>query len=67
VVDVPDDDLAKDDIKLYTTEQVAELCEVTTETIRNWINDGLLKAVKLNNVFRVKRVDLIEFLNSRYV
>ena len=54
------------EVTLYRTEKVAELCEVTTETVRNWIKDGKLKAVKLESTWRVKRKDLIAFLNERY-
>lgn len=54
------------DVTLYRSEQVAELCQVTTETVRNWIQDGKLKAVKLGKTWRVKRGDLLEFLNERY-
>lgn len=55
-----------DDLKLYTTIQVAELCEVTTETIRNWIDNGDLPALKINNAWRIRKVDLREFLQKRY-
>lgn len=54
------------EVTLYKTEQIAELCQVTTETVRNWINEGKLRAIKLETTWRVKRSDLLEFLNERY-
>lgn len=55
------------DVKTYTTEQVAEFCQVTTETVRRWLNEGKLKGVKLDNAWRIIRRDLIQFLNERYM
>lgn len=54
------------EVTLYTTQQVAELCAVTPETIRNWLNEHKLKGIRLDNVWRIKRSDLLEFLNERY-
>ena len=54
------------EVTLYRTEEVAELCQVTTETVRNWIKDKKLKAILLGQTWRIKRGDLIEFLNERY-
>lgn len=59
---IPDDD---PELKLYTVAQVAELFEVTAQSVRNWIINGDLKALRLNNQFRIKRKDLLTFLNER--
>lgn len=62
-----DTDLAPDDpLQTYTTEQVARMCEVTTETVRAWLTKGELKGVRLNGYWRVMRKDLQEFLEARY-
>ena len=54
------------EVTLYTTDQVAELCQVTAYTVRNWLKDGDLRGVKLENQWRIKRSDLLQFLNERY-
>lgn len=54
------------EVRLYTTNQVAELCAVTPETVRNWIERGEIKAIRLNNQWRIRRPDLLTFLNSKY-
>lgn len=54
------------EVKLYTTGDVAILCAVTPETVRNWINEGDLPAVRINNFWRVKHTDLKAFLDARH-
>lgn len=59
-----------DDVKLFTTAQVAELCEVTEETIRRWIKEGGLAAIRMpggsQGRLRVRKKDLMKFLDERY-
>lgn len=59
-----------DDVKLFTTTQVAEFCEVTEETIRRWIKDKHLPAIRMpggaNGKLRVRKDDLRKFLDERY-
>ena len=43
---------------LLTVTQVAEEFQVTTQTIRNWIDGGALPAAKIGRAFRVKREDV---------
>jgi excisionase family DNA binding protein len=45
-----------------TVNQVAEEFQVTTQTIRNWIDGGALPAVKIGRSFRVKREDVDQML-----
>lgn len=54
------------EVTCYTPTQVAELCQVTSETVRKWLNEGTLRGVKLDSFWRIKRVDLLTFLNERY-
>ncbi len=56
----------KNDLQLYTVKQVAELCVVTQNTVRIWINDGRMTALKLPAGWRVKRADLVAFLKVYY-
>jgi excisionase family DNA binding protein len=44
--------------QLLTVPQVAEEFQVTTQTIRNWIDAGVLPAVRVGRAFRVKREDV---------
>ncbi|HEV2980809.1 MAG TPA: helix-turn-helix domain-containing protein [Solirubrobacteraceae bacterium] len=44
--------------KLLTVTEVADEFQVTTQTIRNWIDSGVLPAAKIGRAFRVKREDV---------
>lgn len=51
----------------FTASQVGELCQVTVETVRSWLNHGKLKGIQLDGGYwRIRKTDLIEFLNERY-
>lgn len=43
---------------LLTVTQVAEEFQVTTQTVRNWIDGGALPAAKIGRAFRVRREDV---------
>jgi excisionase family DNA binding protein len=47
---------------LLTVTEVAEEFQVTTQTIRNWIDGGALPAAKIGRAFRVRREDVDELL-----
>ena len=52
---------------LLTTSEVAEELQVHPETVRVWMRDGLLKAIKLpgrRGFLRVRRADLDAFLEN---
>ncbi len=51
--------------KMFTVAQVAEKLQVGEQTVRRWIRDGELGAVKLERAFRVTETDLEEFIQSR--
>ncbi len=44
--------------QILTVAQVAEELQVTTQTIRNWIDAGALPAAKIGRGFRIRREDL---------
>lgn len=52
--------------QLYTTGSISQMFEVSTETVRNWIKDKKLEAVKVGNSWRVPKSALIEFVNNRH-
>jgi excisionase family DNA binding protein len=43
---------------LYSVEQVAELLGLHVRTVRNYVRDGRLKAVKIGKQYRIARADL---------
>ena len=44
--------------QLLTVPQVAEQFQVTAQTIRNWIDAGVLPAVRVGRAFRVRGEDV---------
>jgi excisionase family DNA binding protein len=48
-----------------TIQDVAELLKVSKVTVRAWIKNGELRAVKLERGFRIARVDLERFVEAR--
>ena len=44
--------------QLLTVTQVADEFQVTSQTIRNWIEGGALPAAKIGRAYRVKRGDV---------
>ena len=44
--------------QLLTVPQVAEEFQVTAQTIRNWIDQGVLPAVRVGRAFRVRSEDV---------
>lgn len=49
----------------YTTEEVADMLKVNTESVRRWVRDGKLRAVKLSGKFiRISQEDLNSFVEA---
>lgn len=48
--------------KLLSVEEVAEEFQVTSQTIRNWIKSGALKAIKIGRAHRIRQEDVDELL-----
>ena len=49
----------------FTTLEIANLLKVKEPTVRAWIHNGDLRAVKLGREFRIAVVDLEDFVNER--
>lgn len=49
---------------LMTTHEVAELLKVGEQTVRAWIHQKDLRAVKLGREYRVAVLDLEAFVNA---
>jgi excisionase family DNA binding protein len=48
--------------QLYSVEQVAELLGLHVRTVRNYVRDGRLKAVRIGKQYRIAAADLEELL-----
>ena len=54
--------------QFMTTEEVAKLLRITARTVRSYIKDKInpLPAVRItSNTYRIKKEELIEWLNSQ--
>ena len=47
-----------------TTQEIAELLKVKEPTVRSWIHDEALRAVRLGRGFRIAAKDLEAFLDE---
>ena len=51
-------------MKTYTTEQIAAILQLDGETIRRYIKQGKLKAMKFGRVWRVTEEELQRFMDE---
>jgi len=51
--------------KYYSTPAVADLFDVTVGTVRDWIRNGELLAVKFGRRWKVSETELHRFANER--
>jgi excisionase family DNA binding protein len=49
--------------QLLTVPQVAEEFQVTAQTVRNWIDQGVLPAARVGRAFRIRRSDVDALLD----
>ena len=49
---------------MLTIKYIASELNISENTVRNWINKGLLKGYKLDREYRVKKEDYEQFLNN---
>lgn len=40
---------------LYSVKEIAEMFDVTTATVRNWVKNGSLKAIQVGSTVRFKK------------
>ncbi|MBI3943647.1 MAG: helix-turn-helix domain-containing protein [Chloroflexi bacterium] len=48
-----------------TTEEVARELGISVFTVRRYVRNGILRAVKLEGAYRIRRRDFEEFLKRR--
>jgi excisionase family DNA binding protein len=46
---------------MYSVEQVADLLDLHVKTVRGYVRDGKLKAVRIGKQYRIARADLEDF------
>jgi excisionase family DNA binding protein len=51
--------------QLHSIKQIAEQCDVSTKTVRRWIDAGEIHAHRLGRQVRIAHEDLIAFLSAR--
>lgn len=47
-----------------TTHEIAELLKVSEATVRTWIHEGELRAIRIGREFRVSAKDMEAFVNA---
>lgn len=52
--------------RLMTVGEIAEFFSVTQYTVRQWINNGTLAGVKVNNKWRVARSAVVAYAQALY-
>ena len=50
---------------LLTLKEAAEILKLSERTIRRYIEEGEIKAIKLRGAVRIEERDLEEFINRR--
>ena len=57
---------AERDETFLTVAEVAEMLKLNQQTVRNWIDQGALPAVRVGRRVRIKRSDLDQILDAGY-
>lgn len=50
--------------ELFTVQEVADKLKIHVQTVRKWIKEGKIKALKLGSDWRVTEQSISEFLKS---
>jgi excisionase family DNA binding protein len=50
--------------KLYTLDEVADMCRVNKHTVYKWVRCKSLKALKMGRHWRVKESDLQSYIDG---
>lgn len=49
---------------VYTLDQVADILQVSVQTVRRLIKDGKIKSIRVGVQIRVRKEDLDRYLNN---
>ena len=52
-------------MKIYTTEEVADILKLDTVTVRRYLSLGYMKGAKIGKSWRVTEEDLKKFIKER--
>lgn len=52
---------------ILTVSEVAEQLKVSDRTVRNWIEQGAIKAYRFGLVYRIKKEDFEQFVKESQV
>ena len=52
-------------MEIYTVEEVAKILRVSEQTVRTLIREGNLPAKRIGRVWRVKKEDFEEYMNTK--
>lgn len=53
--------------RLMTPEEVAERLAITPKTVRRFLREGRLKAVKVGRLWRVRESDLLAYMKGERI
>lgn len=53
--------------QFYSTRQIADMLGVNIITVRRWVDKGILPAIKLERVLRIKKDDFNNFIEKRRI
>jgi len=51
-------------VTMYTVKEIAKELRVTERTVRRWVHDGKLKALKVQGILRVEPQEYQRFLRD---
>ena len=54
-----------DEDELMTVDQIADFFQVTTTTIHNWKNEGIIPFIKIKTRIRFRKSDVLAFDEDR--
>lgn len=54
-------------VETYTVEQVAEQLGVSVRTIREYVREGKIKAVKVGNKYIISEDNFRDFVNGKQI
>jgi len=49
---------------MFTVKQIAQELQVTERTVRRWVADGKLKAIKIQGILRIENPEYQRFLKE---
>lgn len=57
--------MERQDPRVYTPEEVAEILQITEYTVLKWLRQGKLKGFRAGRLWRISEDHLNEFMNGR--